>query len=80
MSESEFEVINGITSIWKVTMQATMFLVLWAAVFGAKKGKRGGIAAVLFILVNIGLELLPFASWVRYAVLAFVVMGYGWMN
>ena len=36
MSESEFEVINGITSIWKVTMQATMFLVLWAAVFGAK--------------------------------------------
>ena len=80
MSESEFEVINGITSIWKVTMQAAMFPVLWAAVFGVKKGKRDGIAAVLFILVNIGLELLPFAPWVRYAVLAFVVMGYGWMN
>lgn len=80
MSQSEFEVINGITGIWKVTMQSAMFLVLWATVFGAKKGKRDGIAAVLFILVNIGLELLLSASWVRYAVLAFVVMGYGWVN
>lgn len=80
MSQSEFEVINGITSIWKVTIQAVIFLVLWAAVFGAEKGKRDSIAAVLFILVNMGLELLPFASWVRYAVLTFVVMGYGWVN
>ena len=80
MSESVFEMINSISDIWKITTQAAMFLVLWAVVFGAKKGKRDGIAAVLFILVNIGLGFLPFYSWVRYAVLAFVVMGYGWMN
>ncbi len=80
MSQSEFEMINSILDIWKIIMQAAMFLVLWAAVFGAKKGKRDGIAAALFILVNIGLGLLPCAAWVRYAVLAFTVMGYGWMN
>lgn len=35
------------------------------------------IAAVLFILVNVGIELLPCATWVRYAVSAFAVLGYG---
>ena len=80
MSESAFEVINSISDIWKITVQAAMFLVLWTAVFGAKKAKRDGIAAALFIPVNIGLGLLPFVSWVRYAVLVFLVMGYGWMN
>ena len=80
MSQSQFEMFNSISDIWKVTIQAAMFLVLWAAVFDAKKGKQNGIAAVLFILVNIGLGLMPFGSWVRYAVLAFGVMGYGWMN
>lgn len=80
MSRSEFEMINSISDIWKITTQAAMFLVLWAAVFGTKKGKRNGIAAVLFIFVNIGLGLLPCSAWVRYAVLAFAVMGYGWMN
>lgn len=80
MSQSEFEMINRILDICKITMQAVMFLVLLAAVFGAKKGKRDGIAAVLFILVNIGLALMPSTSWVRYAVSAFAVMGYGWMK
>ena len=80
MSESAFEVINSISDIWKITVQAAMFLVLWTAVFGAKKAKRDGIAAALFIPVNIGLGLLPFVSWVRYAVLVFLVMGYAWMN
>ncbi|MDE7427926.1 MAG: ATP-binding protein, partial [Lachnospiraceae bacterium] len=80
MSESVFEMINSVSDIWKITMQAAMFLVLWAAVFGTKKGKRDGIAAAMFILVNMGLGFLSFGSWVRYAVLAFGVMGYGWMN
>ena len=80
MSQSQFEMINNILDIWKIAIQAIMFLVLWAAVFREKKGKKDGIAAVLFILVNIGMGFLPFDSWVRYAVLAFVVMGYCWMN
>ena len=80
MSESVFEMINNISDIWKITMQAAMFLVLWAAVFGTKKGKRDGMAAAMFILVNMGLGFLAFGSWVRYAVLAFGVMGYGWIN
>lgn len=80
MSESVFEMINSISSIWKVTIQAAMFLVLCAAVFREKKGKRDGIAAVLFILVNVGIGLLPCASWVRYTVLAFSVLGYGAIN
>lgn len=80
MSQSEFEIVASISDIWKIVIQAAMFLVLWAAVFGAKKGKRDGIAAVLFILVNMMLGLLPFDSGVRYVVVAFAVMGYGWMK
>lgn len=80
MSQSEFEMINNILDIWKIAIQAIMFLVLWVAVFREKKRKADGIVAVLFILVNVGIGLLPFDSWVRYAVLAFVVMGYCWMN
>ena len=53
-----------------------MFLVLWAAAFREKKSKRDGIAAVLFILANIGIGFLPCAAWVRYGVSAFVIMGY----
>ncbi len=77
MSQSAFETVNTILEIWKTIIQAIMFLVLWAAVFREKKGKRDGIAAVLFILVNVGIGLLPCASWVRYVVLALGVLGYG---
>ena len=80
MSRSEFEMASSILNIWKIIMQAAIFLVLWVAVFGAKRGKRDGISATLFILANIGLGLLPCASWVRYAVLAFAATGYSWMN
>lgn len=77
MSQSAFEIVNSILDIWKIVIQAIMFLVLWTAVFGVKKGKKDGIAAVLFILVNVGIGFLPCASWVRYAVSAFAVLGYG---
>ena len=77
MSQPAFEMINGILDIWKIAIQAVMFLVLWAAVFSVRKGKKDGIAAVLFILVNVGIGFLPCASWVRYAVSAFAVLGYG---
>lgn len=80
MSRSEFEMVSSILNMWKIIMQAAIFLVLWAAVFGIKKGKRDAIAAALFILANIGLGLLPGASWIRYVVLAFTAMGYSWMN
>ncbi len=80
MSQSEFEMISSILNMWKIIMQAAIFLVLWVAVFGAKRGKRDGIAAALFILVNIGGGLLPCASWTRYAVLAFAATGYSWIN
>ena len=76
MSQPAFEMINGILDIWKMAVQAIMFLVLWAAAFRGKKGKRDGIAAVLFILANIGIGFLPCAAWVRYGVSAFAIMGF----
>ena len=76
MSQPAFEMINSILDIWKIAIQAVMFLVLWAAAFREKKTKRDGIAAVLFILANIGIGFLPCARWVRYGVSAFVIMGY----
>ena len=76
MSQPAFEMINGILDIWKIAIQAVMFLVLWAAAFREKKSKRDGIAAVLFILANIGIGFLPCAGWVRYGVSALAVMGY----
>ena len=76
MSQPMFEMINGILDIWKIAIQAVMFLVLWAAAFREKKSKRDGIAAVLFILANIGIGFLPCAGWVRYGVSAFVIMVY----
>ena len=75
MSQPAFEIINGILDIWKIAVQAIMFLVLWAAAFREKKTKRDGIAAVLFILANIGIGFLPCAGWVRYGVSAFAIMG-----
>lgn len=77
MSQPAFETINSILDIWKIAIQAIMFLVLWAAAFRGKKGKKDGIAAVLFILVNVGIGFLPCTAWVRYAVSAFAVLGYG---
>ncbi len=76
MSQPAFEMINGILDIWKIAIQSVMFLVLWAAAFRGKKGKRDGIAAVLFILANIGIGFLPCTAWVRYGVSALVIMGY----
>ena len=76
MSQPMFEMINNILDIWKIAVQAVMFLVLWAAAFREKKTKRDGIAAVLFILANIGIGFLPCAGWVRYGISAFVIMGY----
>ena len=76
MSQPAFEMINGILDIWKIAIQAVMFLVLWAAAFREKKSKRDGIAAVLFVLANIGIGFLSCAGWVRYCVSALAVMGY----
>ena len=76
MSQPMFEMINNILDIWKIAVQAVMFLVLWAAAFREKKTKRDSIAAVLFILANIGIGFLPCAGWVRYGISAFVIMGY----
>ncbi|MCM1235805.1 MAG: ATP-binding protein, partial [Ruminococcus flavefaciens] len=80
MSQSGFETVNNLSGIWKTAVQAIMFLVLWAAVFDVKKGKRDGIAAILFVLLNIGSEFLPCASWVKYVLSGLIVLGYGWIN
>ena len=76
MSQPAFETINSILGIWKIVIQVTMFLVLWAAAFRGKKGKIDGIAALLFILANIGIGFLPCTDWVRYGVSALAIMGY----
>ena len=76
MSQPAFEMINGILDIWKIVIQAIMFLVLWAAAFREKKSKRDGIAALLFILANIGIGFLPCTDWVRYGVSALAILGY----
>ena len=76
MSQPAFEIVNSILDIWKIAVQAIMFLVLWAAAFREKKSKRDGIAAVLFILANIGIGFVSCAGWVRYGVFAFAIMGY----
>ena len=76
MSQPAFETINGILDIWKIAVQAIMFLVLWAAAFREKKEKRDGVAAVLFILANIGIGFLPCTAWVRYGVSVLAVIGY----
>ena len=76
MSQPAFETINSILGIWKIVIQVTMFLVLWAAAFRGEKGKIDGIAAVLFILANIGIGFLPCTDWVRYGVSALAIMGY----
>ena len=76
MSQPAFEIVNSILDIWKIAVQAIMFLVLWAAAFRGKKGKMDGIAAALFILANIGTGFLPCTAWVRYGVSAFAIMGY----
>ena len=39
MSQPMFETINNILDIWKIAVQAVMFLVLWAAAFREKKSK-----------------------------------------
>lgn len=80
MSRSQFEIINSVLDIWRTAIQAIMFLVLWTAVFKEKNGKKDVIAAVLFIFINAAIGFFPGVSRVRYAVLAFAVMGYGWMN
>ena len=59
MSQSGFEMANNILDMWKIIIQAIMFLVLWATAFNVKKGKRDGIAAVIFMLANMGLWFLP---------------------
>ena len=76
MSQPAFEIVNSILDIWKIAVQAIMFLVLWAAAFREKKSKRDGIAAVLFILANIGIGFVSCAGWVRYGISALAVMGY----
>ncbi|MCI8577187.1 MAG: GHKL domain-containing protein [Lachnospiraceae bacterium] len=77
MSQPAFEIINRILGIWKIAVQSVLFLILWAVLFGGKKERRNSIAAVLFILANIGMGPLLLAGWVRYSVFALAVMGYG---
>ena len=76
MSPPAFEMINGILDIWKLAIQTVMFLVLWAAVFRERKRRRDGIAAVLFILANIGIGILPCAVWTRYTATVVIVAVY----
>ena len=61
MSQPGFEIVSNILELCKIVVQATMFIILWAAVFGIKKVKRDGIAAGVFLFINIGIWFLPCA-------------------
>ena len=76
MSRSEFEIVNNITEVYKIAVQAIIFIILWKAVFGVKNKKQYGIVAGLFFFSNIGIWFLPCASWIRYAISAVIAMGY----
>lgn len=76
MSQSAFDAVNYILDTWKILMQCAMFLALWTVVSRGKRGKKDGIAAALFIFVNIVMGFLSCASWVRYAVSALMALGY----
>jgi len=76
MSRSAFEIVSNISEVCKIVVQVTMFIILWAAVFGIKKAKRDGIVAGLLFFINIGIWFLSCASWVRYAVTAVMATGY----
>ena len=39
MNQSTFEMVVSMLDIWKIVIQAIMFLTLWVAVFTEKKGK-----------------------------------------
>lgn len=76
MSQSEFEIVSNISELIKIAVQVIMFIILWVAVFGARKEKRDGIVAGLFFFTNIGIWFLPWASWVRYAISVVIAIGY----
>jgi len=76
MSQSEFEIVGNISEMCKIAVQVILFIILWSAVFDAKKDKWDGIAATVLLFINVGIWFLPCASWIRYAVSAVLVTGY----
>ncbi len=54
MSQPAFEMINSILDIWKIAVQAIMFLVLWAAAFRGKK-EKGWHCGIAVYPANIGI-------------------------
>ena len=76
MSQSNFGIVSNISELIKIAVQVIMFIILWVAVFGARKEKRDGIVAGLFFFTNIGIWFLPWASWVRYAISVVIAIGY----
>ena len=51
MSQPGFEIVSNILELCKIVVQATMFIILWAAVFGIKKAKRDGIAVCFYLSI-----------------------------
>ena len=45
MSQSNFGIVSNISELIKIAVQVIMFIILWVAVFGARKEKRDGIVA-----------------------------------
>lgn len=77
MTQAEYELFNGLCSLYHVLLQVVLFLVIWEVFFRPEKGKKEWIFAGAFLAVNVFLRLCPgVPGWVRYVGSAAAVLGY----
>lgn len=77
MSQAEYELFNNLCELYLVFLRVILLLILWGIFFGLEKKKKAVVPAGIFAAVNVVLYLcLDVPTWVRYAILAAIVLGY----
>lgn len=76
MDQQSYEIITGLLNLWKIILQLILFFMFWTAAFHEKREKGSVLAAALFVFLNIGMGFWMSDLWSRYAVSAFLVLGY----